>query len=489
MTLYEYRLGNTQAVGQLLSSKGTIKKKQSNQPNLIQFNALTNSSLLLNDEVKYYDLDNNFIFGGYVQKIVDNAAIQAIQVADYSIILSQLQESEVLEEETPIEFIERIVDTYTDFTFVDETSLTLPDISKRVYKDVWLLDMINDLLQAFNGTFEVSRAKVFTLKLRSSSTSTENLVFGKDQLTGKWTTDILKKAEKVVVIGSNINQRQDETLTGTGTVFTTDRTPEDMEISGLTQTTENINGDYVVDKPNKEVTFNTSKTNPVVNYSYQSQVRVELGEGKTVLLERSYIETKTEARQLAREYKARFGDGAQSSKWTKASSDIDNFTVGDNISVTDYTNDKTGNYVINDVTLELPNKMLISVGETDDDMFDWQKESINRIKELEKKDQNSDFITVDDFLTDTVRVTITTEITKLEGYIDDGTILWASDTTLASNGDLISDADGSGELVLTESGDFLITEGGDNVDTEASDEFAIAYDDSAVPPANYINYL
>ena len=85
MTLYNYRLGTTLDIGQLLSYSGNIKKKESNKPNTLFFITVTNTALVLNDEVKYYDPDNNLRFAGYIQNIQDNNGVQTIEVADYSI--------------------------------------------------------------------------------------------------------------------------------------------------------------------------------------------------------------------------------------------------------------------------------------------------------------------------------------------------------------------------------------------------------------------
>jgi hypothetical protein len=202
----------------------------------------------------------------------------------------------------------------------------------------------------------------------------------------------------------------------------------------------------------------------VVSYTYKSQVRVELGTGKTVLLEKKYIESKLEARKLAIEYKNRFEDGSQAAKWTKVSSDIDSFVVGDMIYVLDVKNNKTGYYLISGVTLELPKKMTLEIGEGEEDLFDWQKETIERIKQLEKNNTNSDFITLYDFLNTNVQISVSVAITKLQAVLDTGVVLFASETTLASDGDLISD-------------------------TGIDADYALAYDDGSIPVDEFVDYL
>jgi len=98
-------------------------------------------------------------------------------------------------------------------------------------------------------------------------------------------------------------QRTTESLTGTGTTFYTSRTPHDVQIEGLTQTTENIDGDYEVSKGDFEdggtekkgkIVFEDEQEDPEVNYSYISQIRVQAKTGAGDIyrgVQRKYIET------------------------------------------------------------------------------------------------------------------------------------------------------------------------------------------------------
>jgi hypothetical protein len=419
----------------------------------------------LNDEVHYFDLDNVQVFGGYIQKIGDSPGVMNLEVADYSVKLGQDKFSAVYAAGmSPEAIVEDIITNYSELTYVSTivTGITLN--SKFVFKDEWVLDAVNKMLELFNGTFNVDLSKNFNMSIASSTVSSQDLMYGRDILEGGWETDIQAKAEKVIVIGAVIDQRTTETLTGTGTVFYTSYIPTNTEITGLQRTTEDISGDYVVDEENKKITFNSSKTDPVVSYTYKSQVRVELGTGKTVMLEKKYIESKLEARKLAIEYKTRFEDGSQNSKWTKVSSDIDSFVVGDMIYVLDDKNSKTGYYLVRNVTLELPKKMTLEIGEGEEDLFDWQKETIERIKQLEKNNTNSDFITLYDFLNSKLQISVNVEFTKLEAVLDTGVVLFASDTTLSSDADLISD-------------------------TGIDADYALAYDDGSVPAGEFVDYL
>ena len=465
MTTFNFRLGKTLAGGQALSFGAKIFKKDPRKPNILKFGIIQDSTIQLGDEVLYYDLDNTQVFGGEIQNIDDDTGVQFLEVADYSIQLSQNKINEIYPAGTaPEDIIEDIIDNYTDLTFVSSVSTGTTLDKKLVFKDEWLIDAIVKVLELFNGNYEVDINKNFTMTIMSSSLSTKDILYGRDKLNGSWKNDNQKKAEKVIVLGAIIDQRTTETLSGTGTVFNTTYKPENVQIAGLQQTTENIDGDFTVNVQNSEITFNSSKTDPDVSYTYKSQIRVELGVGKTVLLEKKYIESKSEARTLATEYKARFEDGAQSSKWLTVSSDIDSYIVGDLIYVEDDIHVKTGQYEIKSVTLTLPNRMVIEVGENEEDLFDQTKETIERIKQLEATNENSDFVNKYDYLTELIDISVVTNFTELQTIESTGEILFASETTLANDGDLISD-------------------------TGADEDFALAYDDGWVPVRFWIDYL
>lgn len=459
-----FKLGKT--VGnKILSYNAKIEKKDPRKANILKFGTTANTNYETEDEVKFYDLNENYIFGGFIQKITLNNGLQILEVADYYVKSVQIKINEVYENELIEDIIEDLITTYTDWTITSNITTGIT-INKIVFRDTWLSEGFTRILDLVNGGIEVDKNKNVTISLNESTSTGQLLVYGTDTLDGGWILDLERKADRVIVKGATIDQRTTETIPGTGTEFTTTYTPENVEIAGFQQTTSTIDGDYQVDLINKKIIFDTSQTDPTISYTYKSQVRVEIGDplAKAVELEKKYLETRSEARRLSREYKAKFEDGGVSAKWIKTSSDIETFNVGQTIDVIDEQNNKTGQYTINKVTLELPKKMIVEVGISEQELYDQNKETIERIKQLERVNQNQDFITRDDFLKANLTVKLTKTITELKGIINDGAILWASETTLASDGDLISD-DGPDE------------------------NFALAYDDSAIPTSKIINYL
>lgn len=466
MTLREFKHGNTGS-GYTLSWGAKIVKNDVRSPNLLKFGTLQNNAYTLGDEAKYYDINDNFIFGGEIQKINDNFGTQNIEVADYSVKASQIKVNEVYVAGDLIEtIIADLVSTYTDWTITSNISSGVALTASLVLADEWLSDSFKKILDIVNATLRVDKSKNVTVFYLDSASSGKSLTYGVDVLDGGWEVDNTLKAEKVIVKGAFVDQRTTETLSGTSqTEFTATFIPENIEIAGFTQTTSTVDGDYIVDKPSKLITFDAVQTNPSVSYTYKSQIRVEtLGEGKTAVLEKKYIQSRSEARKLGKEYKARFINGGVSSKWVKNSSEIESYEVGQTIAVTDASNNKTGTYTISKLSLVLPKKLIIEIGLSEGDLFDQNKETIERIKQLEQINQNQEFVYKDDFLTENVNIAVTTTITELKAIIDDGAVLWASNTTLASDGDLISN-------------------------TGIDADYALAYNDDGIPSANIIDYL
>jgi hypothetical protein len=463
-TALRYRYGSVVDMDQSISFGAKITKKDIKRPNILTFSALQSTRPKLNDEVHYFDANNVKVFGGYIQKIEDVSKIQKIEVGDYSSKYAQEKFSAIYLNMSPEAIIEDIITNYTDLTFVS-TVVTGIIIEKQVFKDEWKLDAIVKMLEIFNGAYSVDLNRNFNMRIEFAQVCLKSLMYGNDILSDDgWTRDISVMAEKVIVLGAITDQRTTETLAGTGTVFYTTFKPENIQIGTLRRTTTDIAGDYTVDEDNKKITFNASQTDPSVSYTYKSQVRVEIGSGKTVILEKKYIESKSQARKLAMQYRDRFYDGAQNSKWTKIDSDIDSYNVGDSIYVSDDMNNATGSYVIKQVTLEFPNKITLDIGETEEDLFDWQKETVERLRQLESNATDNTYITLYDYLKSDININVKIEFTELKEVYDTGVVLFASDTNLATNGDLISDT---------------------GIDTD----YALAYDNDGLPADQYHDYL
>ena len=446
--------------------------KQINKCSFVKFQAGYDGSITLDSTAEYLDSDGNTLIEGRMKVVKElvkdpnsDNRIYEIAIYDYGHNLIDENLNDVYRSVTVEDLIEDIVELYS-LTFVNDLATASGiTITKKVYKDIKPIDAVNELCKTIGAAWYVDNLN-FHLFRRGEGVSSINLDSEWNNQKG-WKDDTSKKATKVIVKGATILQRTTETVTGTGTEFTLARSPEDVQITGFEQTTESIDGDYEVDKQNKKVTFDATQTDPVINYSYYSQIRVEVGTGDVVkTLVKTYVESNIEARSLGRKYLAVYSDGVQSSVFNNVDVfglDIRELICGEKINVVDSSDsNRDGEYVISKIIRKFPQKTEVTIGEDVEDIFDWQSESKDRIKQLEAKDSNDDYIQIDSFSTGTLTPKITGVITKLFVVINDGKILWASDTTLATDADLISD-------------------------TGLDVDYALAYDDDGLPVGSYID--
>lgn len=406
-----------------------------------------------NTTADYLDFNGEYIIESGIIKLVEELAadpntskkIYSITLFDPAYGLLDGNVNEVFNSLSPEDLIQDIVESI-GLTFVNElpsaSGITIP---KVVYQDYKPIDAINPWLNVLQANWRVEGTNFILYKNGYNILS--NVLI--DAYSGwiipdGWKDDTTNQATKVIVKGANITQRTTETLTGTNTVFYTSFQPENVEIVGLTQTTDTIVGDYIVDKENKMITFNTSKTDPVVTYSYNSQIRAEVGTGDIIkILNKTYIESRDDARKLGREYLKIYKDGASIGVWqinNFLDINIKDFKRGHKINVYNVMNqNRDGPYVITKIERNYPKNLKITVGEDVYNIFDWQKESKDRIQQLEQQTNNAEFVTQDVFQLGNVSVKLTANVSSLYVVLDDGKVLFASDTSLASESDLISD--------------------------------------------------
>lgn len=413
MVLHRFKFG-TAETGRLIVASAKFSKKRDTISKMDIVLQSTLTTFNLDDEAEFFDQSSTLKFKGTITKIKEENTLFTLELKDLGYELTTERFSDAFRNQRPEQIIQSIVETYTDLTFSTSlnTGFTIP---KQIFRDDLLIDGIIKMMELFNGAYTIDKAGVFTLMRKFETANSNSIVSGQDVLQGGWNIDSNKKFTKIIVEGGNINQRTTETISGTGTVFNTTFIPKDIQIGTLTQTTDNINGDYEVDEQNKQITFNNSITNPMVSYTYESQVRVEMGQGKTLKLQKSYIETTNDALKLALTSLNLYQNGISNANWLKSdNTDFENYNTGESITVIDSVNDMSGTYEIAEVTYTYPNRLVLKVGEDEDQIFDWQKETQQRIQELEQKDQNGEFVTRFNYNNNIINIRVTSAITSLQ---------------------------------------------------------------------------
>lgn len=457
--------------------------KETDKIDTLKVNIYSKTEFTLDETINFYDRNENLKFVGSVSKIENNLNFNTLEIKGLALELTTEIFSNVYRNSSPEAIIEDIITTQTDLTF-NSTLSTGILIDKIVFRDEKLIDAIQKLMQLFKGRFSVSKTGVFTLTRNFDVKSSIRINSNDDVLSNKWKYDANKKYSKIVVQGANIDQRTvDDTNIGSFTQITLDAAPKDIKITNsagtvLTQTTSTIDGDYEVDVQAQTIDFEVSQTDPIVEYTYESQIKVEIGSGRTLKLQKTYIESQNEALNLALSALDLYEDGVQTSKWLKTDgSDHEDVNVGEKINVFDNQNNINTDFEVQKIEFEYPNKLFITVGEDEDSIFDWQKESQQRIRELEQKDQNSDFVTLFDFIRNRLNVSVETEIVALKERTYFADTFYLLEDPFASRNQMLDDGTGpvmretgydednlllAGSLTL-ENGDNLVTEGGDDI--------------------------
>ncbi len=427
---------------------------------------------------------------GYIKDLKEKAHekttgknIYEVKIYDKAILLNEGNTNKFYPDGTQITAIIQDIVESVGLTFSNNFP-SADDITierRKIYQDRNPMEAVNELCETLGAVWRVENSTFILYKYGETYSSIDiNAKDGDWFLPDGWNDDTSRKYTRVIVKGAKILQRTTENLTGTDTVFYTTRTPEDVQIEGLTQTTETINGDYKVIKGDFEVggstkkgkiIFNNSQTDPTINYSYYSRIRVESGSGKCKEVQKNYIESSYEARQYARKFLNIYANGFSIGEFNHpypTKFNFNNLILGYKVNVTNKLNpNRDGEYIITKLRREYPRRLAVTVGEDTTDLGDWRKETKDRVKQLEEIDQNADFIQIDENLSSSFNITATASFTHLFTVEETGEILFASETALTNESDMIYD-DGS----------------------EPS-TYPVAVEDSALSnyPNSYTNYL
>jgi len=486
MVLHKFKFGTVES-GFLLVNTAKYNETTETVSKMDFLLQSTLTTFALDDDIEFYDSTTTLKFKGKITKIDENLTIFNIEVKDLGNELTNTRFTEVYRNQSPEAIIEDIITNKTSLTFSStvSTGLTIP---KRAFRDELEIDAIKEMMESFNGTFSVDKTGVFTL-IRKQDTINVNQINTNsgDVLQKTWKNDSNKKYTKIIVQGATIDQRTiDDTNSGSFSQVTLAQPPKNIQVTNsvgtiLTQTTSNINGDYDVDIQAKTIDFSPNQTDPVIDYTFESQIKVEIGSGSTLILVKSYIESENEALDLALSALDLYKDGIQTSQWLKTDgTDLEDYMVGESIPVTDSNNNILGDFQISEVKFEYPDKLFLTVGEDEDGIFNWQKETQQRIKELEQKDQSSEFITLFDFLTNLVNVEVTSTIEGLVVRTYDADTFYLEEDGSGTRNQMLEDGTGpvmremgydeddllaSGSIVL-EDGNNLVLENGNNLVTD-----------------------
>lgn len=401
-----------------------ITKKKQNTLDVAEVEILPTSSPVIGDDIVVKDFSDVILFQG-VLKNINQFGTKTLTVQDYGVLLQEKITNQAFLNQKPEQIINTVV-TAAGLTYVS-TIVSIDSIDKYVAKNKKSWDVVQDLVKLLDARFRVDASKNFHLELKQQVTSSEvinNTVAG---LSDEWKEDASQLINEITVNGERLVQDKTENFAGPATEVTLTEIPETVrvtaggsELEGFIEGTSS--GDYEVDRENKKILFQASQSTIVVEYSWSQPVTVTRANEASVAkygksedkVDRKYIQSRSEARLLAKTILSTFSEPFEFSTWQIADiSKFNNFTVNETIFVEDNIRSKSGNFLIQKVEYDSKNGVFVTVGEEPSDAYDYNKEYTYRLEQLEEQNNNGEFVSIDRELNNTLKVEYTVEITDI----------------------------------------------------------------------------
>ena len=442
----------------------TIQDNYYSTPDKFIIEVDKNDDVDVGDEVYILDEDDNKIFAGTIEKI-EEYETKKLTIYDYGYKLNNVVVNEIYNNKTPEYIIEDLITNYTDLTY-SSTSSSGITLSKYVCKDKKLNEVINELSSLLGWIWYIDKDKKFYFEPKSYESSGITLTIGTNaRLKGKWRKDTSHIINEVIVVGDMATFNTSDSFSGDGSTkeFTLTYQPKG-NVRVLVDGTEQQGyvegqgtGDYKYDKDNKKIIFDTapsSGSSIVVYYEYEVPIKVQTSNYESINLYgkrstkivKKYINTMSQARKLASKYLDYYSNYHLSAKIEYIYLNP-NIQTGKTINVVDNINNVNQEFVINKVIWKYPEGIMeISVGEREPEIFDWNAEVMDRLKQLEQSMDNTDILQyyylVDNQLNVSVNVEISAKYRTIPSDIliynhserkwgshkwaDPGTISWTS---------------------------------------------------------------
>lgn len=440
----------------------TIVKQRGNSVDTVTMTVWPINPVSIGDELHYKNSNGDIIFKG----LVDQIQIQGnkiLTVKDFSLILQNNLVNQIYLSQSPEAIIETIV-TDLGLTF-SSTIVSGVTFDRYTAKDARAWDVIVELAETLKADFRVDETKTFILDIIGDTNSPEAINTTNAAIDGAWKEDSSELWNDVIVVGdrqffepepvifSGTGAAQDIILPEKPSVVKVEN-PLSTVLDG--QVTGSNSGDYTVDRDNRKIsgTFIAGASNGRITYNFSVPVKVRRRNAASISayrtrqkrFEKTDFTSRAEATSFADFVITERSSPLLSSVWDfNDYSKFINFTPNELINVTDSINGVADNFVITKIQRNFPGKLKIFVGFDTDLIFDWQKEVQNRVKQLEVKDDNQDIITEDEQVEENLKITLTTEITKLrkiekgDAWILDDVVNSEIDSTFKLDGGTITD--------------------------------------------------
>lgn len=310
--------------------------------------------------------------------------------------LNNLPIETVWENKSPEYIVQDIVDNYTNNLVFASTSTSGITLTKYI-ADGYALDIIKDMMDILQWELVIDKNDNVYFQPKGEIDNGVTFTNGSGVTTENWKEDQNALVNHVKIIGGFESFALQETISGTGTVFTLSKKPQgSMRI--LDGATEVSPEDYEIDAPNKTVTFDSSITDPFFDYTYNRPIIVENQNDASIStygevfrkINCPWLDSFDEARRYAQNVLDALSEPLKSVTVNKPYLDFD-VRTGETVTVIDDLRSETEVMVINSVTWNARDATTTyACGSPGLQMYDWQREVQERVKKLERRFANTE---------------------------------------------------------------------------------------------------
>jgi len=335
-------------------------------------------------------------FGGRITKIDSDLVKTDIVAQSFGKVLAETEiNGTVFTDRTPEYIVETLVEDKTDLTYSSSSSASGITLSQYT-ADGKLIDILKDLAALTNRVFYTTGSKLLIFDDSSFNDLSLVLKHGIDIRISDDGYDDTEIVNDLTVLGQNLMYSTIDTFNGnnSATVFTLDNNPVVVRVlvGGVAKTPEE---DYDFDTMARTITFATApatgSNNISVEYDFERPLYIR-GVRETSIttygrhakkLNLPWISTKQDGIRFVQSYLNRYKDISRKVK-VESGRLLNSLQENDIVHLTNSQKDIDDDFVIKSIQWTYPQlKTTIEVGEYYFDFFEYDKEIVAKIHDLE----------------------------------------------------------------------------------------------------------
>ena len=335
-------------------------------------------------------------FGGKITKLDSELDGRKIIAQSFGKILAETEvNGQIYNNKTPEYIVEDLITNKTNLTY--QTSSGASGITLKQYTaDGKIIDVLKDLSAITNRVFYTTGSKLLVFDDTNFNDLDLVLTHGSTVQISDDGFDDTEIVNDLTVLGQNLRYDTSQTFSGNGndTVFTLDNNPVVVKVTiGGTEKTPET--DYEFDTMNRTVTFTTApasaSNNIVVYYTYEKPLYIRGTKQDSIdtygvhakRLNLPWIATRSDGVRFIQAYLNRYKDISQKVK-VKSGKFFNSIQENDIVHLKNTLKGIDGDFVVKSIKWTYPRmETIIEVGEYYFDFFEYDKEIVAKIHDLE----------------------------------------------------------------------------------------------------------